>query len=57
MDWKNLLDVQAHSKSYLMEAGISQRVDSLVEKLSMSKVGPKKSATDLRFSLVELVLI
>ena len=28
-----------------MEAGISQRVDSLVEKLSMSKVGPKKPAS------------
>jgi len=51
MDCKNLLDVQAHSKSYLMEAEISQRVDSLVEKLSMSKVLPK-NASDVRFSLV-----
>jgi len=52
MDWKNLPAVEAHSKSYLMEAEISQRVDSLVEKLFMSKVEPTKPASDVCFSLV-----
>ena len=52
MDWKNLPAVEAHSKSYLMEAEVSQRVDSLVEKLFMSKVEPAKPASDVCSSLV-----
>jgi len=55
MDSKNLRDVAAHTRQYLMEAEINQRVDLLVEKLFMSKVEPKKPASDVCFSLVQVV--
>ncbi len=48
MDWKNLPAVEAHTKQYLMEAEISQRVDLLVEKFLVSK----KSTSDVCFFFV-----